>query len=183
MLFRSPSALALASIDASGAATYDFWLTGAADFTATALPHARAGDIRHLGSLAAYWPPGADLIEEWAARPGPAPVTLDVNLRPIVLATQPDAIERLGRLVRTADLVKASDEDLRLAHPGVDPETTARSWLELGPTIVVLTLGAGGALGLTRDGRRVLMPSPTIDVVDTIGAGDAAMGEIGRAHV
>jgi fructokinase len=174
----NPSSLALVSIDATGAAAYDFWLAGAADFTATALPPVRAGDIQHIGSLAAYWPPGADVIEEWVSRRSPATVTLDVNLRPIVLATQPDVVERLGRLVRNADVVKASDEDLRLAYPGADPEETARGWLEAGPSIIVITLGARGALGLTRNGCRVLVPAPVVEVADTIGAGDAAMGAL-----
>jgi len=174
----NPSSLALVSIDETGAAAYDFWLAGAADFTATALPPVQPEDIQHIGSLAAYWPPGADVIEDWAGRRSPATVTLDVNLRPIVLASQPDAVERLGRLVRNADVVKASDEDLRLAYPYADPEVTARGWLEAGPSIIVITLGARGALGLARDGHRVLVPAPAIDVADTIGAGDAAMGAL-----
>jgi fructokinase len=174
----NPSALALATIDASGAATYDFWLDNAADFTATVLPGADDGDIAHLGSLAAYWPPGADLIEQWIDR-SRATVTLDVNLRPIVLASQRDAIDRLDRLVRRADVVKASDDDLRLAYPGIDPETTARMWLEQsGPQMVVLTLGAQGVLALTRDRRRVHVPALRVTVADTIGAGDAAMGAL-----
>jgi fructokinase len=174
----NPSALALETIDANGAATYDFWLDNAADFTATPLPAPRAGDVQHIGSLAAYWPPGADVIEAWLDR-GRATVTFDVNLRPIVLASQPDAIERLDRLVGRADVVKASDEDLRLAYPDREPETTARAWLDRGDvSLVVLTLGALGAVGLTRDGRRVAVPAPRVDVVDTIGAGDAAMGAL-----
>jgi len=124
----APSALALTSIDASGAAEYDFWLAGAADFAATALPDVGPHDIRHVGSLGAYWPPGADVAERWAER-GSGLVTLDVNLRPIVLEHQPDAVPRLERLVQRADVVKASDEDLRMAHPDAAPEDTARRWL------------------------------------------------------
>lgn len=174
----NPSALALAGIDSSGSAAYDFWLAGAADFTATGLPPVQAGDIQHIGSLAAYWPPGADVIEEWVTGQSSATVTFDVNLRPFVLAAQSDAVDRLGRLVSNAEVVKASDEDLRLAYPGVDPEVAARGWLEAGPSLVVLTLGADGALALTRDGRRAHAPAPVIDVADTIGAGDAAMGAL-----
>jgi len=174
----NPSALALASLDASGAATYDFWLDNAADFTDAPLPTTSGDDIAHIGSLGAYWPPGADGIERWIDS-AKATVTLDVNLRPIVLETQPDAIDRLGRLVQRAHVVKASDDDLLMAYPGIDPETTARAWLEApGPALVVLTLGAKGAVGLSRDGRRVHVPAPLITVADTIGAGDAAMGAL-----
>jgi fructokinase len=178
----APSALALANLDASGAASYDFWLEGGADFTATQLPEAGPGDIRHIGSLAAYWAPGADVAERWI-EDAPGTVTLDVNLRPIVLQSQPDALSRLERHVRRADLVKASDEDLRLADPESEPEATARRWLEgdgqgRAPSLVVVTLGADGVLGLTRDGRRVHIPAPKVEVVDSIGAGDAAMGAL-----
>jgi len=176
---EAPSALAVASLDASGAASYDFWLNGAADFAATDLPAPGPGDIQHIGSLAAYWLPGADAAERWI-KENQGTVTLDVNLRPTVLERQADAIGRLERLVQRADVVKASDDDLRLAYPNIDPERTARAWLELeqGPSLVVLTLGAGGALGLTRDARRVHVPAPKVEVVDTIGAGDAAMGAL-----
>ncbi|HEY3871906.1 MAG TPA: carbohydrate kinase [Actinocrinis sp.] len=176
----APSVLACAEIDDTGAARYDFWLDGAADFAATELPTTGSGDIRHIGSLAAFWPPGADVAARWIDRVR-GTVTLDVNLRPIVLASQPDAVERLGRLVSRSHLVKASDEDLQLAYPGVEPERTARRWLEDAgdfPSLVVITLGAQGVVGLTRDGRRVHAPAPKVDVVDTIGAGDAAMGAL-----
>lgn len=177
----APSALALTSIDASGAAEYDFWLAGAADFAATALPDIGPNDIRHIGSLGAYWPPGADVAERWVEKSSGL-VTLDVNLRPIVLEHQPDAVARLERLVQRADVVKASDEDLRMAHPDAAPEETARRWLTGGslgaPALVVITLGADGAVGLARDGRRVHVPAPKVEVVDTIGAGDAAMGAL-----
>ena len=176
----APSALALATVDATGTASYDFWLEGAADFTATDLPAAGPGDIQHLGSLAAFWPPGADVAERWIER-SRATVTLDVNLRPIVLEHQPDVADRLERLAHHADVIKASDEDLRLAHPGLDPEETARTWLGRSggrTSLVVITLGADGALALTRDGRRIHAPAPKVDVADTIGAGDAAMGAL-----
>ena len=175
----APSALALATVDASGAASYDFWLHGAADFAATELPVPEPGDIQHIGSLAAYWPPGANLAERWIEA-SQGTVTLDVNLRPIVLERQPDARDRLERLVRRSDVVKASDDDLRLAYPDTDPERTARDWLgrDHGPSLVVLTLGANGAVALTRDARRVHVPAPKVEVADTIGAGDAAMGAL-----
>ena len=125
----APSALALATIDADGVATYDFWLNGAADFAATPLPVPTGGDILHVGSLAAYWLPGADTTEAWLREHRDrTTVTFDVNLRPIVLETLGGAaIERLERLVRLAHVVKASDDDVTLAYPGSDPDDVARA--------------------------------------------------------
>lgn len=180
---EASSALALTRIGADGSASYDFWLRGAADFAATHLPEAELddGDIRHIGSLAAYWLPGADVAERWIEH-APGTVTFDVNLRPVVLEHQPDAVRRLERLVQRSDVVKASDEDLRLAFPNVAPEETARRWLDGGvlgaPKLIVITLGADGAVGLVRGEPRVHVPAPRVEVVDTIGAGDAAMGAL-----
>jgi fructokinase len=44
--------------------------------------------------------------------------------------------------------------------------------------LIVITRGAEGAIGLTRDGGSVHVPAPTVEVVDTIGAGDAVMGAL-----
>jgi fructokinase len=176
-----PSALALVSLDATGTASYDFWLEGAADFAAAPLPETGPNDIRHIGSLAAYWPPGADVAERWIEQT-PGTATFDVNLRPIVLERQPDALDRLERLVKRTHVVKASDQDLRLAYPRTHPEQTARRWLtsgtDAGPSLIVITLGEQGAVALTADGQRVHVPAPKVEVADTIGAGDAAMGAL-----
>jgi len=182
-----PSALALASVDEHGVARYDFWLDGAADFsTASAdeLPVPEAGDILHIGSLGAFWPPGADAIEAWVRRwRDRATISLDVNLRPIVLERQRDARERLVRLIRLAHVVKASDEDAVAAAPGEDPLDVARGWLSGGARLVVLTRGAAGAVGLASDGTTASAPARPVVVADTIGAGDAAMGALlARLH-
>jgi len=172
------SALALVTLDEHGAAGYDFWLTGAADFADVPLPEVSAPDLVHVGSVAAYWAPGADTIEAWL-RGTTATITFDVNLRPFVVDRQPDARERLERLAALAHVIKASDDDLALAYPGIDPETTARRFLTGERTaMVVLTLGAGGVVALTRDGGRTHVPAPAVTVADTIGAGDAAMGAL-----
>jgi fructokinase len=179
----APSAVAVAAIDAAGVARYDFWLNGAADFSATDavldLPEPSPGDILHVGSLAAYWPPGADAIEAWLARwRDRCTVTFDVNLRPVVLDRHLDALERLERLIRLAHVVKASDEDVAHAYPGMDFAQVAAAWLARGPELVVLTHGGDGASAHTAGRPAVLVGAPRIAVADTIGAGDAAMAAL-----
>ena len=174
-----PSALALASIGPDGQARYDFWLAGAADFgwRDHELPEPPAGAILHLASLAAFLPPGADTLEHWARQHSPqCTVTFDPNLRPVAL-TQPDSLVRLERLVALAHVVKASEDDLRLAYPDTPVLETAERWLHSGPSLVVLTHGAAGATALTGSGRAAV-PSPDVRVSDTIGAGDTAMGAL-----
>jgi fructokinase len=48
----------------------------------------------------------------------------------------------------------------------------ARALLACGPRLVVVTLGAEGALGISAN-TEVRVPAPAVQVVDTIGAGDA----------
>ena len=175
-----PSTLALATITADGSARFDFWHRGAADFgwRDSELPRLPEGDIAHIGSLGAFLLPGADTVERWAAGLRPqCTVTFDPNLRPISLA-EPGALERLERLVGLADVVKVSEDDLRLAYPAVPVEDTARRWLaEHGPRMVLVTLGSAGISAFTGAGQ-ALVPAPRVSVVDTIGAGDAAMGAV-----
>lgn len=179
-----PSTLALATLAGDGEARFDFWLAGAADFgwRDHELPRPEPGDILHIGSLAAFLPPGAETLARWAARHRThCLVTFDPNLRPAALGA-PDALRRLERLVGLSHVVRASHADLVLAYPGVDPLATARRWLaeagpDRGPGLVVLTHGAAGATALTRHGTATAMPPP-VTVVDTIGAGDTAMGAL-----
>lgn len=175
-----PSTLALVSLD-RGEAHYDFWLTGCADFgwRDAELPPLAAGDIAHLGSLAAFVPPGADALARWAVRHRRhGVVTFDPNLRPVVLTDGAAAIGRLERLVAAAHVVKASEVDLRLAYPDLSPVDAAGRWLAgPGPVLVVLTRGEAGITALTRE-NEVTMPALGVPVVDTIGAGDTAMGAL-----
>lgn len=174
------STLALATIAENGSARFDFWHHGAADFgwLDGELPALGAGDLAHIGSLAAFLAPGADAVERWAAGLRPqCTVTFDPNLRPIAMA-QPGALDRLERLVALADVVKVSDDDLRLAHPSVPVEETARRWLaQAGPRLVLLTRGSAGITAFTADSEETVA-APRVSVVDTIGAGDAAMAAV-----
>jgi len=60
---------------------------------------------------------------------------------------------------------------LRPEEPG-DAEELARRLLDLGPRNVIMTLGAEGALWVSRRGT-VHIPALEVEVLDTVGAGDA----------
>ena len=171
-----PSTLALATIAPDGSARYDFWLSGAADFgwQPGELPELPVGDILHVGSLAAFLPPGADAVLDWARehrRRGV--VTFDPNLRPVGLPH----LDRLDALSACANVIKVSEDDIRLAYPGQNPELVCRRWLATGRELVVLTRGGQGLIGFAV-GQRVAVAPPLVDVADTIGAGDTTMGAL-----
>ena len=175
---RAPTAsgrttLALAYLDEGGAASYDFL----AAWDLEELPVPEDTTVLHTGSLAVVVEPGASRVLEACRRlrdrAGGAVVVADLNVRP---AVQPDraayrAVSR--RVAAVADVVKASDEDLRWLFPDQRPAEAARGLLAQGPRAVVVTLGGEGALAVTREGDEVSVPAPPVRVVDTVGAGDA----------
>ena len=71
-------------------------------------------------------------------------------------------------------MVKASSEDLHWIDPLRPPEEVAAAWLTLGRSIVVVTFGGQGAVAMCAAGT-VRVPAGTVEVVDTVGAGDAFM--------
>ena len=68
-------------------------------------------------------------------------------------------------------LLKVSEEDLGLLHPGEAPAELAREWLGQGVSSVVVTHGGDGA-SAWRAGEQLHVDPVAVTVVDTVGAGD-----------
>jgi fructokinase len=112
------------------------------------------------------------LIERETARIGErAVIAYDPNIR---LKVEPD-IQRwrdtLAWMLPRTQLLKVSDEDLGLLHPGVPAAELAAQWLAAGVALVVVTRGGEGAWAWTAQHHVVAPPVP-VAVVDTVGAGD-----------
>jgi fructokinase len=175
-----PTTLALASLDAIGAASWSFYATGTAAAGLTpedalaALP-ARVAAL-HVGTLGLVLEPLATALEAVVQRlAGETMVVVDPNCRPQVI-DDPEAFRaRLERVLAFADLVKVSEEDLAWLDPDRSWPDAARDLLERGPRAVLLTRGPDGATVITAGADTPIAPVPT-EVVDTIGAGDAFGG-------
>ena len=74
----------------------------------------------------------------------------------------------------SAPTSSASDEDLEWLYPGRPADEAAHALLDFGPSVVYLTLGASGAVVMSREGT-VGIPGVRVAVADTIGAGDTFM--------
>jgi fructokinase len=175
-----PTTLALAEIDADGAASYRFYTAGtsATGLTVeTALDVLPAGvEMLHTGTLGLVFEPTAAALEAVAERLAPdALVMIDVNARPSAIEDHAGYRARLDRLLAMAGVVKASDVDLEYLDPGRPEVEAAAALLERGPAAVLLTRGASGVTVLTASGVTDV-PAPTVQVADTIGAGDAFGG-------
>jgi fructokinase len=168
-----PSALAIAHRSADGEADYSFYLGG------TTLAYASfptpGPDVRALcvGSLALALEPSASALEALVeSERDNRIVVIDPNVRTEAMTEHDGYRARFDRCCRAAHIVKLSASDATWLLPGLGPEEVATRLLDLGAELIVVTLGAEGAIAKTqRAASRV--PAQRVDVVDTIGAGDA----------
>jgi fructokinase len=96
-------------------------------------------------------------------------------VRPWVIGDADAYRRRLQRVLGRSDVVKVSEDDLAWLEPERSATDAARMLLQAGPRVVLLTRGADGVQVVTGAGD-VSVPAPEVEVVDTIGAGDAFGG-------
>jgi fructokinase len=180
-----PTTTAVAVLDEAGVATWRF------ETRRTSAPGLRPADLPaigdaiaiHVGTLGLVFEPLADAVEALMARTSSSTlVALDVNARPAAIADPARWAARVERIARRADVVNASVPDLTFwdasahgRHADGDAAAVAAELLGLGPRVVLVTDGANPARIVTRRGTTMLA-APRVEVVDTVGAGDAFAG-------
>ena len=171
-LDRTASATALLATD--GSASYEFDIVwDLAPYWLDPMPR-----IVHAGSIGTFLEPGAEVVASILSQAkGHALVTYDPNIRPALLGEHRKALATFERTASSCDVVKLSDEDSHWLYPGLGLEAVASTILELGPTLVVLTRGADGAV-LTTRAEQIEIPAVRSEVADTIGAGDSFMSSL-----
>jgi fructokinase len=180
-LADAPTTLAVVEVDQQGAAHYGFYLAGttSGDLAFGELAAALPSEVTalHAGSLALAMKPVADGIEHLivSALPPETLVMVDPNCRPQAISDHAAYRARLTRILRHTDIVKVSREDLAYLYPDAPAQPAAARLLDLGPQLILLTDGPRPARALL-PGQQVSVDVPTVDVVDTIGAGDAFGG-------
>lgn len=143
------------------------------------------GVLHVSGSMSLVLEPAASRFEALlAAARHRTLVHLDPNPRPSIAGGRDRYLSRLQRWLALADVVKVSVADLEWLHPGTNPLELAQRWLTVdtddgdddGPAAVVLTRGALGAAVVCAAGVVEVVPGRSVDVVDTVGAGDTFSG-------
>jgi fructokinase len=170
--------LALAELDSGGAATYTFYVDGtsAAELHAGDVTITGDIDVLAVGTLGLVLEPCATTVEALvAAAPERLLVFVDPNCRPSIIRDDTGYRARLGRVLARADVVKVSGDDLAYLDPTADPLDAARGLLSFGARVVLFTDG-GDSVRIFAGGTEVVVPVPGVDVVDTVGAGDAFGG-------
>jgi fructokinase len=170
--------LAIAELDSSGAASYTFYIDG------TAAAELHDGDvvigddveILAVGTLGLIAEPIAATVEALVAgAPDRLLVFVDPNCRPTIIRDDAGYRARLDRVLRRADVVKVSGDDLAYLDPDGDPVEVARGLLAHGAHVVLFTDGGDSVRILVGD-TEIVVPVPGVQVVDTVGAGDAFGG-------
>jgi fructokinase len=169
----------LAMVHESSPPKYSFIGSHSADlcFDSTQLPPNWISHVDwiHCGGISLAREPLADqlvsLIES-VKRAGRR-VSFDPNMRN---AMGPAYRPVFNRVAALADLLKVSDEDLRALFKDASDCDAVRQLRALNPRApILLTRGAQGA-ELFVAGTSFLQPAPSIQVVDSVGAGDASVG-------
>lgn len=101
-------------------------------------------------------------------------VSLDPNYTPVFWPDYQEAQRVIREMYRYVTITKASlDDAKRFFGPDYKPATYIKMLHELGPQIVVFTMGKKGSI-LSQDGLLLgHLPARPINVVDATGAGDA----------
>lgn len=176
----APTTLAVAELDERGAATYRFHTaeTSAPGLSQGAVAAAFATRPRafHLGTLGLVLEPMASALAGGAAyAPDETLVMLDPNCRPLVIPVRATYLDRLHAVMARADVVKVSADDLAYLAPGAAVVEAARTLLDRGPSVVLVTDDGRAVVVLTQAGT-FEVPVPAVKVVDSVGAGDAFGG-------
>jgi fructokinase len=177
----APTTLAVVHLDDRARATYGFYLDGtsAVALDEHALPELPPGAALHvsLGAIGlSSAGTGRALGRLLTGASGQRFTSLDPNVRPNVFDVA-GGRERyrvdLDAAVAACDLIKVSDEDLEILADDGDALALARHWAGTGPVAVVVTRGPDGALVVRADAGDVAVAGESVEVVDTVGAGDA----------
>lgn len=173
-----PTTLALAELDAGGAATYHFYVEGTSAAAVEVGELALGPEVTALavGTLGLVLEPVATAVEALvAAASDDVIVMVDPNCRPQIIRDEDAYRARLARVLRRADVVKVSGDDLAWLEPASEPLDAARDLVAAGARVVLFTDGADAVRVLLPDAEAVVAVPP-VPVVDTVGAGDTFGG-------
>jgi fructokinase len=104
---------------------------------------------------------------------GSVTISFDPNCRPNLVRRKARYVDQMDVFATAADIVRMSDIDFEFLYGGRDYAGKAKSLIEAGAGLVVVTRGIKGAQAWHGRAGAVEVQAPAINVVDSIGAGDS----------
>ncbi|HWZ40633.1 MAG TPA: carbohydrate kinase [Bradyrhizobium sp.] len=161
----------------AGESQYAFYDVGTASANWTYRPGSIPFDgieAVHIGSTTLVHERGAAeagaLIKD--ARPT-ATISFDPNCRPNLVRDLQTYRTRMSAFAESADIVRMSDVDFDYLHGDEAYAARAEALIARGASLIVITRGTKGALAWHRRAGAIEVQAPSVDVIDTIGAGDS----------
>jgi len=135
--------------------------------------------VFHFGSISLIEEPSrsATLEAITIAADAGALISFDVNYRPSLWKSPEEAIERVMATIPRVNLLKVNEIEISLLAGNDDVDAAAKSLLNLGPDLCVVTIGADGSYFRTIS-EGDFIPGFSVDTVDSVGCGDAFIAGI-----
>ncbi|MBT3713197.1 MAG: carbohydrate kinase [Anaerolineae bacterium] len=176
----APTTLAFVSLSRDGEDSepqYAFYATKSADrsLTESELPPLISKDVEalHFGSISLVMEPGATSLETLMRQEsGKRIISLDPNIRPGLIHDRDAYRHRFNEWVKLVDIIKLSQVDLNWIYPDEEIEEVIENWFREGISLCILTLGSEGARGFIPNNQPVFVPTPKVEIADTVGAGE-----------
>lgn len=166
----------LVDLDSTGERTFTFMVKPSADqfVEKSDVPCFSSGEWLHTCSISLANEPSrsSTLYGLSSIKAAGGFVSFDPNLRDEVWNDPSEIREIVMKAVALADVVKFSEEELLFLTDTTDLQQGLEFIESLNIPLVVITLGAKGAL-VVFEGKQQVITGISVDVVDTTGAGDA----------
>jgi fructokinase len=104
---------------------------------------------------------------------GSTTISFDPNCRPNLVKHKARYVDQMEAFAAAADVVRMSDVDFEFLYGGRDHAGKARSFIDAGTGLVVITRGIKGAQAWHREAGAIEVEAQVVELVDTIGAGDS----------
>jgi fructokinase len=128
----------------------------------------------HFGSISLVMEPGATALETLMRRESGATrlLSLDPNVRPSLIRDRKAYRSRFEDWTSLVDIIKLSRADFEYLYPRRNFEAVIADWFRKGISLCIITLGGDGSFGCTASGLTAYVPTPQVEIADTVGAGD-----------
>jgi fructokinase len=134
----------------------------------------RSTKCLHFGSLSLNEEPcrSATLYAIEVAKSENALISFDVNYRPSLWENREQAYKAVMSIITKIDLLKVNETELELLTGSAELETASKTLLNLGPELIIVTLGSKGSYFLIKEGGH-FMEAFKVNTIDAVGCGDA----------